>query len=83
MIPDNGDSTATALRGNAEVAEALGRRYAAGFVTDIETDSLPPGLSEDVIRQLSARKGVWRRLWPVTPRRSPKPRNFLVLSTPW
>ncbi|PWK92128.1 Fe-S cluster assembly protein SufB [Fulvimonas soli] len=65
MIPDNGDSTATALRGNAEVAEALGRRYAAGFVTDIETDSLPPGLSEDVIRQLSARKGepAWMTEW--------------------
>jgi Fe-S cluster assembly protein SufB len=46
----------TALRGNAEVAEALGRNYAAGFVTDIESVSLPPGLNEDTIRQLSAIK---------------------------
>ena len=47
-------STATALRDNAEVAEALGRSYAAGFVTDIEMTGLPPGLNEDIVRQLSA-----------------------------
>jgi Fe-S cluster assembly protein SufB len=32
------------------------RRYEHGFVTDIATDSLPPGLDEDVIRSISARK---------------------------
>ncbi|MBN8279943.1 MAG: Fe-S cluster assembly protein SufB [Gammaproteobacteria bacterium] len=38
--------------------EALvGRRYAHGFVTDIEADTVPPGLSEDVIRFISAKKG--------------------------
>ena len=58
-------STATALRDNAEVAEALGRGYAAGFVTDIEMTSLPPGLSEDTIRQLSAIKQEpeWMTEW--------------------
>ena len=30
--------------------------YRAGFVTDIETDSVPPGLNEDVIRMISAKK---------------------------
>lgn len=30
--------------------------YAAGFVTDIEQDSFAPGLDEDVIRRLSAKK---------------------------
>jgi Fe-S cluster assembly protein SufB len=30
--------------------------YGAGFVTDIETDSVPPGLSEDIIRLISAKK---------------------------
>ncbi|MGC4066046.1 MAG: Fe-S cluster assembly protein SufB [Polyangiaceae bacterium] len=30
--------------------------YEAGFVTDIEQDSFAPGLDEDVIRRLSARK---------------------------
>ncbi len=32
------------------------REYKWGFVTDIEADSLPPGLSEDVIRVISAKK---------------------------
>ncbi|HET9836514.1 MAG TPA: Fe-S cluster assembly protein SufB [Rhodanobacteraceae bacterium] len=39
-----------------DLQQLLNRRYSAGFVTDIETDSLPPGLNEDVIRALSARK---------------------------
>jgi len=30
--------------------------YSAGFITDIESDKVPPGLSEDVIRLISARK---------------------------
>ena len=42
---------------NAEILEQLGRRYDAGFVTDIESDALPPGLSEDVVRFLSAQEG--------------------------
>ena len=32
------------------------RRYEHGFVTDIATDSLPPGLDESVVRAISARK---------------------------
>src|ERR1700756_4025605 len=31
--------------------------YKYGFVTDIEADSAPPGLSEDTIRFISAKKG--------------------------
>jgi Fe-S cluster assembly protein SufB len=31
-------------------------RYKHGFFTDIETESLPPGLNEEVIRAISARK---------------------------
>ena len=34
----------------------LASDYKYGFVTDIETDSLPPGLSEEIIRALSAKK---------------------------
>lgn len=33
------------------------REYTAGFVTDIEADSLPPGLNEDIIREISRIKG--------------------------
>ena len=32
------------------------REYAAGFVTAIESETVPPGLNEDVIRAISARK---------------------------
>ncbi|HET7331024.1 Fe-S cluster assembly protein SufB [Dyella sp.] len=67
------------LRDNAEVAAALGRRYEAGFVTDIETDSLPPGLSEDIVRQLSALKGEpeWMTGW-----RLKAYRHWLTMPTP-
>ena len=41
---------------NPEVRELLERKYRHGFVTDIESDTLPPGLDEDVIRVISARK---------------------------
>ncbi len=33
------------------------QEYKYGFVTDIEADSVAPGLSEDVIRFISAKKG--------------------------
>jgi len=36
--------------------ELNSRGYEAGFVTDIEQDTVPPGLSEDVIRFISAKK---------------------------
>lgn len=39
-----------------EVENLIKTEYAAGFHTDIESDTLPPGLSEDVIRFISARK---------------------------
>src|SRR5690606_24798117 len=51
----------------------LDREYSAGFVTNIESVTIPKGLSEDTIRLLSAKKGEpefmlqWRldayRLW--------------------
>ena len=41
---------------NAQIHQQLGRKYSAGFITDIESESLPPGLSEDIIRALSAIK---------------------------
>jgi Fe-S cluster assembly protein SufB len=38
------------------IEEFANREYQHGFVTEIETDTFPPGLDEDVIRLLSARK---------------------------
>ncbi len=40
-----------------DIEGLVNRRYQHGFVTDIESDSLPPGLNEDVVRVLSAKKG--------------------------
>ena len=41
---------------NAVVKEALASDYKHGFVTDIDMETLPPGLNEDVIRIISAKK---------------------------
>ncbi len=38
------------------VETLVNRDYQAGFVTDVESDTLPPGLDESVIRFISARK---------------------------
>jgi Fe-S cluster assembly protein SufB len=39
--------------------------YSAGFVTDIESETLPPGLDTDVVRFISARKNepAWLTEW--------------------
>jgi Fe-S cluster assembly protein SufB len=39
-----------------EIERQLERRYEAGFITDIESDTLPPGLDEDVVRFISKKK---------------------------
>ena len=41
---------------NQDVEELVGRTYQHGFVTDIESDTVPPGLDEDVIRLISRKK---------------------------
>ena len=44
---------------------AAGQDYAAGFVTQIETETFPPGLDEDVVRAISAKKHEpgWMTEW--------------------
>ena len=39
------------------LADLTNAEYAAGFVTDIASDAIPAGLSEDVVRLISAKKG--------------------------
>jgi Fe-S cluster assembly protein SufB len=43
----------------------VNRRYEHGFVTEIETETLPPGLNEGVVRAISARKNEpeWLLEW--------------------
>src|SRR6516225_9834256 len=53
-------STATST-----IEELANREYKHGFVTDIDADTLPRGLSEDVIRSISAKKNepIWLLEW--------------------
>ncbi|MCH8139879.1 MAG: Fe-S cluster assembly protein SufB, partial [Proteobacteria bacterium] len=39
-----------------QVQEVTEQPYKYGFVTDIETDTAPKGLSEDIVRFISAKK---------------------------
>ncbi|RKZ95190.1 MAG: Fe-S cluster assembly protein SufB, partial [Gammaproteobacteria bacterium] len=62
-----------------QIDDVLASDYQAGFVTDIESDSLPPGLSEDVVREISRIKGEPEFLleW-----RLQAYRHWLTLETP-
>ena len=62
-----------------DIENALSRRYEAGFVTDIEMESLPAGLSEDIVRALSAKKEEpqWMTDW-----RLAAYRHWLTMATP-
>ena len=42
---------------STSVEDLAQRDYKYGFVSDIEADTIPPGLNEDVIRLISAKKG--------------------------
>ncbi len=42
---------------SASIESLVNREYQHGFVTDIEADTLPPGLNEEVVAAISARKG--------------------------
>ncbi len=50
---------------SSSVESLVNREYKHGFVTDIESDSVPPGLNEDVIRLISEKKGEpeWLLEW--------------------
>ena len=61
------------------IEEVAARDYEWGFVTDIESDSFPPGLDENVIRALSAKKEEpeWMTEW-----RLKAYRHWLTLEEP-
>lgn len=39
-----------------ELDHLIDQEYKHGFITDIESESLPPGLNEDIVRAISAKK---------------------------
>ncbi len=48
-----------------DVNDFVTRPYDAGFYTDIEQDTAPPGLNEDIIRLISSKyeEPEWRLVW--------------------
>src|SRR5689334_19439313 len=50
---------------HGSILELTDREYQAGFVTDIESETIPAGLSEDVVRLISAKKNEpeWLLEW--------------------
>ncbi|MBU2862946.1 Fe-S cluster assembly protein SufB [Reinekea forsetii] len=48
-----------------EVEKYIKTEYEAGFITDVESATIPPGLNEDVIRLISAKKNEpeWMTEW--------------------
>jgi Fe-S cluster assembly protein SufB len=51
--------------GSPSLDDITKAEYKAGFVTDIEQETLPPGLSEDVVRRISEKKAEpgWMTDW--------------------
>jgi Fe-S cluster assembly protein SufB len=45
-----------AIEQNKDIKDLVKREYKEGFITEIESDTFEPGLNEDVIRRLSAKK---------------------------
>ncbi len=50
---------------SSDIRELASREYKAGFVTDIEAETIPPGLNEGIIRLISAKKNEpdWMLEW--------------------
>jgi Fe-S cluster assembly protein SufB len=50
---------------SATIETLVNREYQYGFATDVEADQLPPGLNEDVVRAISAKKNepAWLLDW--------------------
>ncbi|MEO7458413.1 MAG: Fe-S cluster assembly protein SufB, partial [Gemmatimonadaceae bacterium] len=50
---------------SSSIDSLVNREYQYGFVTEVEADTLPPGLSEDVIRLISGKKDepAWLLDW--------------------
>ena len=64
---------------SAAIESLVNREYQYGFVTDVESDTVPPGLSEDVVRLISAKKDepAWLLEW-----RLKAYRRWLAMSEP-
>ncbi|MCW5936592.1 MAG: Fe-S cluster assembly protein SufB [Fimbriimonadaceae bacterium] len=64
-ISDHLDKQTEGMDDDALLEHVAEREYQWGFVSDVEADTLPPGLSEDTVRFISAKKGEpdWMLEW--------------------
>jgi len=64
---------------SSSIDSLVSREYQYGFVTDIDADQIPPGLSEDTVRLISAKKNEpeWLTEW-----RLKAYRRWLTMSEP-
>jgi Fe-S cluster assembly protein SufB len=63
----------------SSIETLVNREYQHGFVTDVESDTVPPGLSEEVVALISQKKGgpQWLLDW-----RLKAYRRWLTMSEP-
>src|SRR5690348_18506181 len=50
---------------SSSIESLITKEYEAGFVTEVESDTLPPGLSEETVRTISEKKNEpgWMLEW--------------------
>jgi Fe-S cluster assembly protein SufB len=65
MAADDDRNESLPMTDNAEIDRQIGREYEAGFITNVESDTLAPGLNEDTVRFISKKKGEpeWLLEW--------------------
>jgi Fe-S cluster assembly protein SufB len=58
----NGETSAVQ---NRELQERIGQEYKFGWTSDLDADEAPPGLSEEIVRFIAAKKGEpeWMLAW--------------------
>ena len=63
---------------SSSIEALVNREYAYGFVSDIESDTIPKGLSEDTVRLISERKNEpeWLLEWRLKAFRRDHHRRF-------
>ena len=68
-------SASSSSASGSSVDHFVQQKYKHGFVTDIESETVPPGLDEDVVRWISARKEEpqWLLDWRLKAYRQGKP----------
>lgn len=65
-----------------KIRELVEAEYKNGFVTDIESDTIPRGLSEDLVRRISAKKNEPEFMLAWRLKACPPCRRWLTMAEP-